>query len=89
MAKKAPKNNTSSKVAKSSKAEDKKPSIGKRIKNWLHEYKVEMKKVRWMKPSLVFKNFGIVIASIVVVGAFVFGLDTGLINLFRLFMHIG
>lgn len=71
------------------KAVDKKPSIGTRIKNFFHEFKVELKKVRWTKPGAAFRNMGIVLAAIILVGGFVFGLDTGLIALFRLFMHIG
>lgn len=71
------------------KAVDKKPRIGTRIKGFFHDLKVELKKIRWTKPGTAFRNMGIVLAAIVLVGAFVFGLDQGLVALFRLFMHIG
>jgi len=68
---------------------EKKPSIGKRIGKFFHDFRVELKKINWTNPGTAFKNMGIVIAAIVLVGGFVFGLDTGLMALLRLFMHIG
>ncbi len=71
------------------KVAEKKPSFGTRVKNFFHDFRVEMKKIKWNKPGTVFKNMGIVLAAIILVGGFVFGLDQGLTALFRLFMHIG
>ena len=70
------------------KAVEKKPSIGSRIGKFFHDFKVELKKIVWMKPGATFRNMGIVLIAIILVGAFVFGLDQGLIHLLRLFMHI-
>ena len=50
--------------------------------------KAEVKKVVWPKPSTVFKNAGIVLLIIVVLGAFIFGLDTLLMYLLGLIMNI-
>ena len=71
------------------KAVEKKPGIGSRIGKFFHDFKVEMKKIVWTKPGMTFRNMGIVMAAIILVGAFVFGLDQGLQALFRLFMNIG
>ena len=71
------------------KAVEKKPGIGSRIGKFFHDFKVELKKIVWTKPGVTFKNMGIVLAMIILVGAFVFGLDTGLAALFRLIMHVG
>ena len=68
---------------------EKKPGIGARIGKFFHDFKVEMKKIVWTKPGMAFRNMGIVLLAIVLVGLFVFGLDQGLIHLLRLFMHIG
>ncbi len=71
---------------------DKKPNFfvraGKRIAQFFREGKIEIKKIVWPKPKAVFKNMGVVLATIVIIGAFVFGLDTGLMNLLGLFMNI-
>lgn len=71
------------------KAVDKKPGIGSRIGKFFHDFKVELKKICWTKPGTAFKNMGIVLVAIILVGGFVFGLDTGLVALFRLFMNVG
>jgi len=70
------------------KAGDKKPGIGSRIVKFFHDFKVELKKINWTKPNVTFKNMGIVLAAIILIGGFVFGLDVGLSALFGLFMHI-
>lgn len=67
---------------------EKKLGIGARIGKFFHDFKVELKKIVWTKPGTCFKNMGIVLAAIILVGLFVFGLDTGLVALFRLFMHV-
>ncbi len=50
--------------------------------------RLRLKKVVWPKPSTVFKNAGIVLLIIVVLGAFIFGLDTLLMYLLGLIMNI-
>ncbi len=62
--------------------------MGKGIARFFREVKIEIKKIIWPKPKSVFKNMGVVLATIVIIGAFVFGLDTGLMNLLGLFMNI-
>ena len=51
--------------------------------------KTEFKKITWPTVSQTTKNFGIVIAVIVVMGLFIFGLDTGLYALLGLVMGTG
>ncbi|MDD5953085.1 MAG: preprotein translocase subunit SecE [Oscillospiraceae bacterium] len=70
------------------KAMEKKPGIGTRIRKFFHDFKVELKKIVWTKPGTAFKNMGIVLVAITLVGLFVFGLDTGLVALLGLFMHV-
>lgn len=50
--------------------------------------KNEIKKIVWPTPKAVFKNMGVVLSVIIIIGLFIFALDTGLINLFRLFMGV-
>ena len=57
--------------------------FGKGIARFFRDGKAEVKKVVWPKPSTVFKNAGIVLLIIVVLGAFIFGLDTLLMYLQR------
>ena len=75
-------------------AEVKKQNVFKRffgaIARYLRELRSELKKVVWPTPQQVLKNTGIVIACVIVVGAFIwifdfvarFGIDT-LINAFQ------
>ena len=62
--------------------------FGKGIARFFRDRKAEVKKVVWPKPSTVFKNAGIVLLIIVVLGAFIFGLDTLLMYLLGLIMNI-
>lgn len=52
------------------------------------DLKSEIKKVIWPKPKAVFKNTGIVLLMIFIVGLFVFGLDTGFMSLLGLIMEV-
>ena len=58
--------------------------FGKGIARFFRDGKAEVKKVVWPKPSTVFKNAGIVL----LIGAFIFGLDTLLMYLLGLIMNI-
>ncbi len=80
----------SSSKAKSSekKAAEKKPSVFSKIAKYFRECKSEVKKIVWPTPKATFKNMGIVLVVLIVIGLLIFGLDTGLIALLRLVMDI-
>ena len=67
----------------------KKPGIFSKIVKYFRECKSEVKKITWPTPRTVFKNMGIVIAVIVVIGLIIFGLDRGLFALLGLVMNTG
>lgn len=71
---------------KTDKKKDKKPNIFARLFKYFRECKGEIKKVTWPTPRTVFKNMGIVVAVIVIVGVFIFALDQGLYALLGLVM---
>ena len=77
-------------VKKSAKkpANKKKPNVFKRLWKYLVACKGELKKITWPTPKQTTKNFGIVIAVIVVMGLFIFGLDRGLFFLLGKIMGI-
>ena len=80
---------TSSKAKSSDKkAAEKKPSVFSKIAKYFRECKSEVKKIVWPTPKATFRNMGIVLAVLIVIGLLVFGLDTGLIALLRLVMDI-
>lgn len=60
----------------------------KSIAKFFRDYKNEVKKIVWPAPKAVFKNTGIVLVVIFIIGLFVFGLDLGLIKLLGLFMDV-
>ncbi len=55
---------------------------------FLRDVKGEIKKVVWPTPKSVFKNTGVVLATIIVMGLFIFCLDTVFINLLKLVMDV-
>ena len=55
---------------------------------FFRDTKSEIKKIVWPTRDTVFRNSGVVIATIIIIGLFVFGLDTLLANLLRLVMNI-
>ena len=61
---------------------------GKNATKFFRDCKSEVKKVVWPTPQVVFKNTGVVLATIIVIGAFIFGLDTVLMKLLSLIMNI-
>ncbi len=71
---------------------DKKPNafVGffKRIGKFFRDCKGELKKIVWPTPKMVFKNTGVVLVTIIVLGLFVFLLDTGFMNLLGLVMNV-
>ncbi len=61
---------------------------GKSISKFFRDVKSEIKKIVWPTPQAVFKNTGVVLVTIVIIGLFIFGLDTVLMNLLGLIMNI-
>ena len=78
----------SEKKAADKKAAEKKPSVFKRIAKYFRECRSEIKKIVWPTPKATFKNVGIVLSVLLVVGLFVWALDTGFIALLKLVMDI-
>ena len=73
---------------KSEKKSDKKPNIFSRIAKYFRDCKGEIKKITWPAPKTVFKNMGIVLVVIIVIGLFIFGLARGLYALLGLIMNV-
>lgn len=71
---------------KPAKKAEKKPGIFSRIAKYFRECKSEIKKITWPTPRAVFKNMGIILAVIIVIGLFIYGLDRGLYALLNLIM---
>lgn len=74
------------KAGKAEKAEKKEK--GKKVSRFFHDLKSEVKKIVWPTPHQVWKNTGVVIVMIVVVGAVIFGLDEAFTHLLHQFMNI-
>lgn len=73
---------------KTEKKANKKPNFLVRAGRYLRDCKNEIKKIVWPTPKTVFRNMGVVLAMIVVIGLFIFLLDIGLTSLLRNFMSI-
>ena len=56
-------------------AKKSKPGIFARASKWLHELKVELKKVQWPTKKQTINNTMIVIACVLVVGLFIWVFD--------------
>ncbi len=74
------------------KADEKKPNVfkrmGKSIAKFFRDIKSEIKKIVWPTPKTTFKNMGIVLLAMLIVGLVVFGLDSGLGWLLGFVMHV-
>lgn len=66
-----------------------KPNAFIRLGKYLAACKGELKKITWPTPAQTTKNFGIVIAVIIIMGLFIFALDTGLFALLGMVMDTG
>ena len=66
----------------------KKLNLFSKIKSFFVDCKVELKKIVWPSQKTVWKNTGIVLMMILVVGVFVALLDAGLMQLLSLVMSI-
>ena len=65
----------SDKADKAKKDKQAKPGIFARASKWLHELKVELKKVQWPTKKQTINNTMIVIACVLVVGLFIWVFD--------------
>ena len=74
------------------KPEAKKPNplaaFSKKTLKFVKDCKGEIKKIVWPAPKAVFKNTGVVLVTIIVLGLFVFLLDTAFMNLLGLVMNV-
>ena len=77
------------KTASKTNAKKKKPNVFQRLWKYLLACKGELKKITWPSAPQTTKNFGIVLVVIIVMGLFIFGLDTGLYALLGLVMGTG
>ncbi len=69
-------------------ANKKKPNVFQRLWKYLVACKGELKKITWPTPKQTTKNFGIVIAVIIIMGLIIYGLDRGLFALLDLIMGV-
>lgn len=60
----------------------------KKTTKFLKDCKGELKKIVWPTPKAVFKNTGVVLVTIIVLGLFVFALDTVFMSLLGLIMDV-
>jgi len=71
---------------------EKKPNVfkrmGKGIAKFFRDIKSEIKKIVWPTPKTTFRNMGIVLLAMLIVGVFVFALDSGLEWLLGFVMHV-
>ncbi len=74
------------KVKKDKKSE-KKPGIFSRIRRWLHELRVELKKVVWPTKKQTINNTLVVIACVVFVGIFIWIFDVVANALIQALLH--
>ena len=61
---------------------------GMNISRFFRDTKSEVRKMVWPTPQSVFRNTGVVLVTIILIGLFVFGLDTLLVNLLGLIMNV-
>lgn len=86
--KKSEKKDSAKEEKKGDKKDEKKPSVFAKIAKYFRECRSEVKKIVWPTPQATFKNVGIVLSVLLVVGLFVYALDTGFIALLKLVMDI-
>ena len=74
--------------AKNEKKEGFLKRVAHRFVKGCKDMKGEIKKVVWPTPKNVFKNVGVVLATIILLGLFIFLLDTVFMNLLGLVMQV-
>ena len=62
--------------------------FAKKMTKFFRDCKGEVKKIVWPAPKSVFKNMGVVLVTMLIVGLFVFGLDTLFMKLLSLVMAV-
>ena len=67
---------------------EKKQGLFSKIKNFLIDCKIELKKIVWPTQKTVWKNTGIVLALIFTIGIFVALFDTMFLQLLRMVMTV-
>jgi preprotein translocase subunit SecE len=60
----------------------------KRVSKFFRDTKGEVKKMVWPTPDTVFRNTGVVLVTILIIGLFVVGLDFVFVNLLSLIMSV-
>ncbi len=86
--KKVDSKSTETSAKKPTKKVEKKKNVFSKIVKYFRECKGEIKKITWPSVKTVFKNMGIVVAVIIVMGLFIFGLDFGLTALLEQIMSV-
>ena len=69
-------------------AENTKVSFFEKIKKFFKDYKAEFKKIKWPTARETTKNFGLVVAVVIVVGIVIFALDFGFNQLIQLLANL-
>lgn len=59
-----------------------------RVGKFFRDCKGEVKKIVWPTPKQVFKNMGVVLATIIILGVCIFCLDTVFMKLLGLVMNV-
>ena len=75
-------------MAETAKKENAVVRFGKRVAKFVRDCKGEVKKIVWPTPKAVFRNMAVVLVTMIVLGVFIFLLDTVFMNLLGLFMEI-
>ncbi len=75
-------------MAETAKKENGIVRFAKRVAKFVRDCKGEVKKIVWPTPKSVFRNVGVVLVTMIVLGVFIFLLDTAFMNLLGLFMEI-
>ncbi len=60
----------------------------RRVAKFLKDCKGEIKKIVWPTPKAVTKSTGVVLVTILILGLFVFALDSGFMRLLGLVMNV-
>ena len=63
-------------------------AFGRKVAKFVKDCRGEIKKIVWPSPKATFKNTGVVLVTIIVLGLFVFLLDTAFMNLLGLVMNV-
>ena len=67
---------------------EKKPGVFKKIGRFFGDYTGELKKIVWPTQKTVWRNTGIVLLMIFIMGVFVAALDWGLVSALGKFMSV-